>query len=333
MPTVTLGDLAHSFMLRRQAVTLKAEAQRLSTEMVTGTAADTGRKLAGDFATLGGIDSSLARLQGFKQASDEAAAMASGIQSVLAVIDDLAGKTAPLLLTAGTAGTAPLIDPAGDTALLQFEAVVSSLNTTFAGRALLSGVETGSAAVVHAETILLAVEAASLGAASPEDLETAVNTWFDDPAGYASVAYLGGALLAPLGVGPTDRVSLGVTANDPAIRDTLKGLALGALLGRGVFAGDSDLRGRVARLAAESLIESQSGRTGLAAEVGTAEARIEAAAARNAAEKTALQIARVDLLGVDSYETATSLEAAQTQLETLYSLTERISRLSLMDYL
>lgn len=333
MPALTLGDLAHSFMLRRQTVALKAESQRLSTELVTGTAADTGKKLAGDFATLGGIDTSLERLEGYKMASDEGAAFAAGIQSVLGGIDDIAGKTAPLLLTAGTAGTAPLIDPAGDTALMQFEAIVSFLNTTFAGRSLLSGNEVGGAAVVDAETILLAVEAAAASATTAEDLEVAVANWFDDPAGYATVAYLGGGALAPLGIGPTDAVSLGATANDPAIRDTLKGLALGALLGRGVFAGDPDMRGRVARLAGESLIESQSGRTGLAASVGMAQARIEAAAARNAAEKTALQTARVDLLGVDGYETASMLEATQTQIETVYSLTERISRLSLVDYL
>ncbi|MBZ4689632.1 MAG: hypothetical protein JG765_883 [Cereibacter sp.] len=333
MATVSLGDLAHSFMLRRQTVALKAQSQRLSTEMVTGLAADRGAKLGGDFATLGSIDASLARLESFKIAGNEAAGFSGALQSVLTLVDDLAGKTAPLLLTAGTAGTAPLIDPAGMTALQQFEAVMAALNTGFAGRSLLAGAETGKAAVVEAETILTAIETASSGATTAAELATAVNDWFDDPAGYAATAYLGGAALAPLSVGPTDEVTLAVTANDPAVRDTLKGLALAALLGRGVFPGESDQRGEVARLAGESLVQSQSTRTGLAAEVGLAEARIEAAAARNAAETTALKIARTELLGVDSYEAATLLETTKTQLETIYALTERISRLTLVDYI
>ncbi|MEH6775149.1 MAG: flagellar biosynthesis protein FlgL, partial [Cereibacter changlensis] len=99
------------------------------------------------------------------------------------------------MLTAGTAGTAPLIDPAGMTSLQQFKSVMAALNTGFAGRSLLAGMETGKAAVVEAETVLTAIETASLGATTAAELAIAVNDWFDDPAGYAATVYLGGAAL------------------------------------------------------------------------------------------------------------------------------------------
>jgi flagellar hook-associated protein 3 FlgL len=46
-----------------------------------------------------------------------------------------------------------------------------------------------------------------------------------------------------------------------------------------------------------------------------------------------LEIARADLVAIDPFEAATRMEAAQTQLETLYSVTARLSRLSLVDFL
>ena len=56
-------------------------------------------------------------------------------------------------------------------------------------------------------------------------------------------------------------------------------------------------------------------------------------AIRNAAEASALQIARNGLVAADPYDTATAIQAVQTQIETLYTLTARLSRLSLTDYL
>ena len=64
MSMISLGDLAQSFMLRRQNTDLKSDLQRLTTEMTTGQATDIGRHIGGDYAPLAGIDASLARLQG-----------------------------------------------------------------------------------------------------------------------------------------------------------------------------------------------------------------------------------------------------------------------------
>ena len=57
------------------------------------------------------------------------------------------------------------------------------------------------------------------------------------------------------------------------------------------------------------------------------------ASARNGAETSALEIARTDILAIDPYRTATELQSTETRLETLYTLTARLSRLSLSEYL
>jgi len=63
------------------------------------------------------------------------------------------------------------------------------------------------------------------------------------------------------------------------------------------------------------------------------EAQIDGATARNTAESSALELARAELIAIDPYKAATDLTSVQTQLETLYALTARLSRLSLVEYL
>ena len=64
-----------------------------------------------------------------------------------------------------------------------------------------------------------------------------------------------------------------------------------------------------------------------------AEQKIAEATSRNSAELLALRIARSDILGVDPFEATSALTDAQNKLEALYSVTARLSRLSLVDFL
>ena len=78
---------------------------------------------------------------------------------------------------------------------------------------------------------------------------------------------------------------------------------------------------------------SATARAELTARLGTAEAGISDAALRNDSERSALEAARLGLLSVDPYETAAKMQQTQSQLQTLYSITARMQRLSLVDYL
>lgn len=67
--------------------------------------------------------------------------------------------------------------------------------------------------------------------------------------------------------------------------------------------------------------------------LGAVENRIEEATARNSAERTATSMARLELVGADQFETATRYENTRAQLESLYAITVRSSRLSLVEYM
>jgi len=131
-------------------------------------------------------------------------------------------------------------------------------------------------------------------------------------------------------VSATDTVELDLTAQDPALRATLRDLSIVALMDRNAFAGDQD----------QSLILSKTMASGLAASLiqvearqGATAARVEQAQSQNASERFSFQEARNSVVGIDLFDTATQLEDAQTRLESLYLLTARMSRLSLTEYL
>ena len=333
MGLVSLGDMAQSFMLRRQNVALKSDLRRLSLELTTGRVADTAARVSGDLVPLSAIDASLARLNGYRAVTAEAGLFAGSMQTALGVVDEVASDLSRTLLAAASSSTQALIDAAGTEARSRLETAMSALNTRVGDRSLFAGTATNGPAIVPAETMMLALDAAIIGAATAQDIEVAVSAWFNAPAGFAATAYTGNVALARVNIAPGEEAALDITATDPAIRATLKGLALAALLGRGALAGQPAERQSLANRAGLSLLESQTDRTYLAARIGTAQAQIDAAASRNAAESTSLQIARADITAADPFETASKLQETQQQLEKIYAITARITRLSLMDYL
>ncbi len=333
MGLVSLGDMAQSFMLRRQTVALKSDLQRLSTELTTGRVADTAARVSGDLGPVSGIDASLARLKGYGAVTAEAGLFAGSMQTALGVVDDLSSALSRTLLAASSSSSQSLVDATGRDSRSRLETALSALNTRVGDRSVFGGVATNGPATAPAETIMLALDTAILGATTVQDIETAVTDWFNAPTGFAALGYAGGAALAPVNIAPGEEANLDITATDPAIRATLKGLAMAALLDRGVLAGQPAARQDLAKRAGLSLLESQSERTFLAARLGAAEAQIDAAASRNAAETTSLQIARSDITAADPFETASKLQETQQQLEKIYAITARITRLSLMDYL
>lgn len=333
MPMISLGDLAQTFMLRRQNTDLKADLQRLTTELSSGNAADTGRHIGGDYSALAGIDASLARLQGYKSTTSEAALLSGAMQSVLGTVEGMASAIGPTLLATSNSVSPTQVNAIGSEARQKLATAVALFNTDISGRTLFAGTATDGKAMMDADALLTTLEGEIAGATSAFDVASRVNAWFQSPTGFSAVGYLGGPPLSPVAVAAGETTSLDITAANPGIRDTINGLAMAALLARGALAGDTPARSQLARLAGESLINSQASRTDLAARLGTAEGQIEAAATRNNAETTSLQIARNGITAVDPYETASRLEATRQQLETLYALTARVSRLSLVDFL
>jgi flagellar hook-associated protein 3 FlgL len=335
MTSLSHGDLAHSFLLRRQNLATKTEMQALQTEVITGQSRDITAKVRGDVVPLAGLDGSIARLEGFQTLAREQLLGIGAMQSALNTMHDLSSNLAEFLIGASTGVLENRVTAAGSTARTNLETVVSALNTRFGDRSVFAGVATSSPALVNADTLLTGAQAAITAAAAqtPNEIDAALTAWFDSPTGFEAAAYTGGAPLAPLAVAVGENANMNITALDPAIKNTLKGLTMAALLDRGLLAGQPIARQEIANKAGIQLLQTNTDRANLTGRLGGIEAQIQSAAARNTAEVTSLRIVRNDITTVDPYEAASKLQDTQAQLEKIYTLTARMTRLSLMDFL
>lgn len=333
MAQVSIGDLSKSFLFRRQNFALKAEQQQLTTELSTGVSRDVAAKLSGDLAPLSGIETTLSRLKAYDTVTKDAALFAQTMQAALQHIDTLSSESSKSLLVAVSSNLNHRVDASGTDARRQLETVVTTLNTRLGDRSIFAGTSIADAAVTDADSLLAALGTAAATAQTAGEVETAVMAWFASPSGYDAAGYLGGPPLQAWNIAPGEQASADFTAADPGIKDTLASYAMAALLDTGILAAKPEERTKLAQRAGVKLLESQTGRAAMTARLGTAEAHIDRAATRNSSESASLQIARNELITVDSYETATKLEQTQTQLETMYAVLARMSRLSLVDFL
>lgn len=333
MAITSLGDLANARLLRRQSAEAKAQIQTLSEEMTTGLAKDRARHLGADLSPLAGIETSLLRLRGHSSAATALSMAAGATQIALQTIGAKALEASSLMLTVTASTSQSQLGIVAEGAVRHLETVVSSLNTRFSDRSLFAGQATNEAAMIPASDLLDLLEGVVAGALSGAEAETLIADWFADPAGFAAQAYLGADPLAPIAVAPGEVAVLDLTVMDPAILDTLKALVLPALVDRGFLAGQPVAQATLMQDTGVRLLELQSSWADTAARLGLTEAQLDTALARNGAETSALELARLDLIGVDPFETASRLEGVQTQLETIYALTARIQRLNLTDYL
>lgn len=330
MTAVSIGDLAQSLILKRQTTALRSDLTRATAELGSGKVSDPTRHLQGQISPLAAIDHSLARMEGLGQITRLATQRADAMQVVLGRIDDLTAKTSTDLLRASSGSDPMALTMAGTTARDAFADTVSALNTRLADRSLFSGITTEAPALAPAGDILTLARAAMSAATSGADAEAALDLWFSDPAGFSAQAYLGGPGQA-LSLSTTDTLSPEPTADDPALRATLKALILGSL------AADTTLprpmRADLALRAGQQLATTATDRAHLAGRVGAQQARLDSIATRDASETAALQQMRSDLLAVDPYDSATRLQETEARLQMLYTITARLSRLTLADYL
>jgi len=216
-----------------------------------------------------------------------------------------------------------------------FKASINVLNTRYGDRSILSGTDVDEAPLASAETMLSSLQAAVSGLSDANSIANAVESWFDDSGGgFEIIGYQGdadGFMSRPLDGNQT--VHIDARADDVAIRDVLKGLAMAHFAGDDSLSLDLSEQRKLLQMSATGLLSAAEPMAGFQSRVGFIEGDVEEASVRNLAEQTSYGIARSELISADPFETATKLEAVQLQLETQYTLTARLSGLSLTEYL
>ena len=331
----SVGDLALTFQQRRQNVQIKTDLGRLSQELASGRKADLSTTVAGDYSPIVSIERSLRAAGAYATALTEAELFTSTMQSSLEMVQNTSSELAPSLLTASSSGHTTFLQTTATDAETKLAGVVSALNTRIADRSTFAGAATGGPALADSETMLTALQTAISAETTAVGVAAAIDDWFFAPGGgFETSGYLGS--MQPVGrfrLSDFDTETVALTAADPAIRGMLKGFAMAVMSGDGRSGMNAGERLTLARMAGESLLGSESKLAVVRSGIGSAQARIDTITARNASETTSLEIARSQITAIDPYKTATEMEAVRNQLETLYTLTARLSRLSLVDFL
>ncbi|MEM9969827.1 MAG: hypothetical protein AAF762_01830 [Pseudomonadota bacterium] len=336
MSQISIGDLSQSFQFRRQNTALNAELNRLAEELSSGRKQDIREVLRGDTAGLASLEQGLRRIDAFDLAIKDVEIEVTARQATIETIRNNTQASVGSLLLDETLGDPKLSQSAARDAAQSFRAILGSLNGVVGNRSLFAGTATDGLAVADDETILAAVEAeiALAAVTTPADVEAVVETWFAPGGGYDTVGYIGGAeTLSGPRLSNSEELGDAPRADDIRLRETLTGFAMGALVDRGLFSGQAEDRSAFLGRAGERLLNAERGLADLQGEIGLDEGRIERARTEGEFERVTLERARNDLIGADPFETAGQLQSIEVQIRSLYTITGRLSQLSLQSFL
>lgn len=334
MNSLSIGDLANSYLLQQRGTALKTELSRLTQELASGQVSNIKSVLAGNFSYLSDIENSMETLAGYKVASTEATHLTGTMQAVLGNVQNVSSGFATGVLSVSSGGIDTIAQQSAAEARQHLDSVVSALNTNFAGRNLFSGTATDTIPLPTSDTILDALRTELTGINGATAKAAAAEAWFNDPSGFDNIIYQGSDDdLAPFRLSETDNVSLNIRANSTELKDVLRHLAMAGLANDATLAIDANERKDILLSSGEGLIAAQDNLTSLRASIGFTEARIDQIATRNASELTSMEYAKGSLLAADPFETVTRLEEVQFQLQSLYTITSRSSDLKLVNFL
>jgi flagellar hook-associated protein 3 FlgL len=201
----------------------------------------------------------------------------------------------------------------------------STLNTRHGERYLFSGDATNTKPFADVDSFLDDVRSMAASATDATDFATQMDAYFNTSgSGWQANIYSGTS-------DTSDPAS--VTGTDPAITKTVWGLAVLALAGSdetlSLLNGNSDALIQ----AADTLAEGQAALTNVRAERGIIQVQIESSKDALDLEETVLTQSFNQMTARDQYEAASELKQLETGLEAAYTLTARLSNLSLLNYM
>lgn len=312
---------------------LKARMDIVSIEAVTGVQADITKAANGltgqahlIFKALSDID------QGERLGAMSKTRLDLTSQSVSAARSSMNGiSTRAVIALEG--GGATGISIISDEAEANLRSVMGALNVQQGSRNLLSGSATDQLTFANPDVLLGDIRNIMQTAGSADNIEAALETYFESPTGGFQTNIYGGSdrNAPPLYIGDGQKVDLSVRGDNKAFRDTLRGLvtiatARDAPLGdngfRQVFTAGAGIAGN----GETGLIETE-GQLGILAE------SLERAQQRQQDERASLSTAYQSLVGRDQFEAAAELKQLEVALESSYIITSRLSGLSLSNFL
>ncbi len=319
---------------------------RLQSEATTGKLADYGRTLGSNSGELTGAKRAMERLSTIMDTNALAASRLDVTQAAISHVRDYVGQ----LMSAATVSTSDSTASAAvlETAHQVLIGIEDTMNASLNGQSVFAGINTdakvtdgylnGAAKTAFDAAFLGHFGFDKNGAAAATIDEAAMTTFLDTvvtpqffgadwTANYSNASDTG--IVSRITETQTQVTSF--SAND----DGFRGAVMAAVIAVEFF--DSNVS-EAARQAVSQKVLGLGGRAtsdlaDLQGRAGVAEEALSRATARLESQSSILELRILQLEGVDQYEASTDLTTALTQLEISFSLTARMQRVSIMNYL
>jgi flagellar hook-associated protein 3 FlgL len=334
MSWATLGTLALPFHLQRVGAQARSDLARHSHELTTGQVQSAARHLRGDLGALHAVENRLVRIAGFEAALKQTATAFEVAQSSLGRVAEVGQKLAEKLVMTAQASAGP--SARGVAALAAKNAMdetISALSQSVAGRALFSGTHSDRVPLAGSAELLQAAAEAVGELTDAAMIADRLELFFMTDDGFSNALYHGGP--AEPGGFIDDGLSAPPlpTADDPAIRRQLMNMAMVVLMDNGALSLSPEEERTLQQRALTELMGNVPALNRMQAQVGEAQEMLEHRLTRLSVERDRLEIMRSDKIGVDPYKAAMAVEQSRVQLESIYTVTARIARMSLTEYL
>lgn len=330
-----ISDLASGLNLRVRNTQIRRNLDTVSEELATGKKSNLLKAAGGDVSMLFSLERTIKILASERAAIFVTTGRAELIQLNLDQMQNGIADLGPELLAAVERGdyhAMTLISGSAEDLLMN---VVAGLNARHAGNSLFAGAASDQPALASAE--ILINDIAAIVAAAP-DSTTALSSidsyFFDFGGGFEINIYTGSASSAPAFVDAAGgEHDYAIKADVTEVRKMLRSLTVAVVASSDVgFLGTANQVGLL-RDAATSAIEVNGEMIELRERLGFFEGYLSQINAQNVAKSHVFELERNAIIATDPYETATMFEALQNQLETVYTITARLSKLSLVNYL
>jgi flagellar hook-associated protein 3 FlgL len=328
-------DLLSHARTNRITDQLKTQLERTSVEAITGRREDitaaTGGNVGSAHLLKKALDDVDRQAQIFSTSATRLDLMSQALKGTRETVNDLDIRGLAALTLNDDTAINVLIDEA-ETSLRQ---VFSMLNVNHGDRNLFSGAATNQQSLNDVDTFLNDVKAIIAGGTTPADIATALDTYFDDPAGGFQTNIYGGSTqnVAALPLADNTRVEFTARADNQEIKDVLRGLATLAASDSSAFDRRSTEYSDFFRGATDKLTKGLLGVVEREANLGITSNLISKNEELNEFERITLTKAYNDATGRDQYEAANELKLLETQLQASYTLTARLSELTLVNYI
>lgn len=337
-----------SSSLRQSILKLQSELAARSTELSTGKHADNGLFLGAQSGTLVSLEAESSLLQAMIGTNETASTRLGTTQTVLEQLQTSAERQLNMLIANNsTAANAQMIEASGKAEL---EALIANLNSSLQGNFLFAGTNTSTKPITDyfgtsaaskqavdnafSATFGMSQSSPGVGSITGTDMQNFLDNQFASlfqganwTSDWSSAA---DDTLTQRITGP-QWVSTSVSANAIPFKDLARAYTMIADLGTENLGAEAL---RAVTGTAQNLLRSAiADLTQLRTSVGMVQSSIKDADNRLTIQTDLLatQVSKLD--SVNTYEVATRLTELQTQIETSYSLTSRIQRLSLVNFL